>query len=248
MRALLGIAADVAEALAYLHPRVVHRDLKAQNVLLDAAGRAKVCDFGIAKFKDRTFVSTVNGQAGTPAYMAPELFDGGQVTEKVDVYSFGILLWEMLTGRVPWSDVPSPMQVIYYVGVLGQRPPMPEACHPGLQQLIQSCWAESPGQRPIFSEILARLRELQTEVEDEGVGDHTMESAGSSGVVQGSGEAAVDEARTRESAMTMEITASVSSFGIHALHSYASSETTDDSPPLGNSSAGAGEGDRSGAQ
>lgn len=66
LRDLLNIAADIAEAMAYLHPRIVHRDLKSQNVLLDASGRAKVCDFGIAKFKDRTFVSTVNGQAGTP--------------------------------------------------------------------------------------------------------------------------------------------------------------------------------------
>ena len=69
--------------MAYLHPRIVHRDLKSQNVLLDGGGRAKVCDFGIAKFKDRTFVSTVNGQAGTPSYMSPELFDGAPVTEKV---------------------------------------------------------------------------------------------------------------------------------------------------------------------
>lgn len=106
-----------------------------------------MCDFGIAKFKDRTFVSTVNGQAGTPAYMAPELFDGLNATEKVDVYSFAVLLWECLTGKVPvrrvvfksrsrsrslvvrprllarqWGHVPSPMQIIYYVGVLNQRP------------------------------------------------------------------------------------------------------------------------------
>lgn len=65
-----------------------------QNVLLDAEGRALVCDFGIAKFKDRTFVSTANGQAGTPAYMAPEMFDGAGITEKVDGGGGMEVFWE----------------------------------------------------------------------------------------------------------------------------------------------------------
>lgn len=63
-----------------------------QNVLLGADGRALVCDFGIAKFKDRTFVSTANGQAGTPAYMAPEMFDGVGITEKVHK-NLSVALW-----------------------------------------------------------------------------------------------------------------------------------------------------------
>ncbi|KFM29252.1 Serine/threonine-protein kinase CTR1 [Auxenochlorella protothecoides] len=155
---LLGIAAGIADAMVYLHPKVVHRDLKSQNVLLDAEGRALVCDFGIAKFKDRTFVSTANGQAGTPAYMAPEMFDGAGITEKVDVFAFGVLLWEMLTGDVPWSHVPSPMQIIYCVGVMGQRLPLPPACPPVLRALIEACWAETPEQRPSFTTVLAELR------------------------------------------------------------------------------------------
>ncbi|KAL4447334.1 hypothetical protein ABPG77_007367 [Micractinium sp. CCAP 211/92] len=155
--ALLRVAADVAEAMCYLHPRIVHRDLKAQNVLLDAQGRAKVCDFGIAKFKDRTFVSTANGQAGTPAYMAPELFDGKPVTEKVDVFSFAVLCHEMLTGEVPWRHLAGPMQVIYQVGVLKERLPIPDGCPPFLAALIQDCWAEDPAHRPGFPAVRQRL-------------------------------------------------------------------------------------------
>lgn len=174
---ILQVAIDVSHAMVYLHPGIVHRDLKSHNVLLDADGRAKVCDFGIAKFKERTFLSTVNGQAGTPAYMAPELFDGGSVTEKVDVYSFGILLWECLTGQIPWHDVPSPMQIIYYVGVLNQRPKMPVIAPENLKQLIQECWKENPKDRPTFKEILVRLLEMQQQMWSDGTGTFTADTS-----------------------------------------------------------------------
>lgn len=164
---IIRLALEISDAMAYLHleAKIVHRDLKPQNVLLDASGRAKVCDFGIAKFKDRTFLSTINGQAGTPAYMAPELFDGGSISEKVDVFSFGVLLWEMLTGEIPWSTVPSPMQIIYYIGVLGQRLPIPMASPPELRRIIEACWHESPGSRPAFPEIQAWLRAEMATIE-----------------------------------------------------------------------------------
>merc|ERR1719245_815911 len=83
---LLQYGLDIADAMAYLHPTVVHRDLKSQNVLLDSNTRAKVCDFGIAKFKNKTFLTTVNSQAGTPAYMAPELFSAGDVSESATCF------------------------------------------------------------------------------------------------------------------------------------------------------------------
>ncbi len=74
----------------------------------------QVCDFGIARIKQHTFLATTTGgpgAAGTPAYMAPECFAEERISHAVDVYAFGMLLWEMLTGRVPWAELGSPMKV-----------------------------------------------------------------------------------------------------------------------------------------
>jgi serine/threonine protein kinase len=237
LRDLLAIACDIAEAMVYLHPKIVHRDLKSQNVLLDSRGRAKVCDFGIAKFKDRTFVSTVNGQAGTPCYMAPELFDGAQVTEKVDVYSFSILLWEMLTGQIPWSTVPSPMQIIYYVGVLGQRMEIPENCLPSLKELIEMCWSESPTDRPSFKIILEKLKEIEKEVEVNGYSELVMAAPQAAPAASGDGSSCDEGSQPSSSDTARSENRSISSFETFALHSYASSETT--GTTIGGDSTGA---------
>mmetsp|Transcript_7416 Transcript_7416/g.21083 ORF Transcript_7416/g.21083 Transcript_7416/m.21083 type:complete len:802 (-) Transcript_7416:135-2540(-) len=154
---VLQLGIDVADAMTYLHPTIVHRDLKPQNVLLDEKGRGKVCDFGIASFKDRTFLTTRNVQAGTPSYMAPELFSAGAADEKCDVFSFGILLWECISGQIPWGELSTPMQVIFAVGVQKQRLPIPHHCPPGLRDLIRLCWKEDPRSRPPFSSALDRL-------------------------------------------------------------------------------------------
>jgi serine/threonine protein kinase len=77
----------------------------------------QVCDFGISKMKDASLAaSSTRLQAGTPAYMAPEQFEGCSATEKVDVFSFAVLLWECCEQQQPWRDL-SPMQIIYAVGL-----------------------------------------------------------------------------------------------------------------------------------
>jgi len=157
---LLGLADDIALAMVYLHPTVVHRDLKPQNVLLDRDFRAKVCDFGIAKVKQHTLLSTLSVGAGTPAYMAPELFSGGGVGERVDVWSFGTLLWEMHTGKQPWRHLTTPVQVIFAIAVQRERLPMSEACPSELAQLMTACWAQVPDERPPFASILETLRSM----------------------------------------------------------------------------------------
>eukprot|EP00879_Flechtneria_rotunda_P022017 GHRR01023219.1.p1 GENE.GHRR01023219.1~~GHRR01023219.1.p1 ORF type:complete len:566 (+),score=137.25 GHRR01023219.1:405-2102(+) len=98
----LVIGLQVASALAYMHPNIVHRDLKPHNVLLDMQGAAKVADFGLSRMKSHKYTSTGSITKGTAAYLAPECFLCQELSEKVDVYSLGVLLCECLTGEQPW--------------------------------------------------------------------------------------------------------------------------------------------------
>lgn len=101
-----AILTDVATGLAHAHRRrIVHRDIKPENVYLDEeAGVARLADFGIARAWDSDSGLTLPGTAlGTPSYMSPEQVDGQDLDGRSDVYSLGLLAWEMLTGQVPWS-------------------------------------------------------------------------------------------------------------------------------------------------
>src|SRR3712207_5897838 len=100
-----GIASQVAEALAEAHQRgIVHRDIKPQNVLLTATGEAKVADFGIARAVSARTMTEANLVLGTAAYMSPEQVGGERVGLQSDLYSLGVVLYEMLTGRLPHRD------------------------------------------------------------------------------------------------------------------------------------------------
>ncbi|GFR50301.1 hypothetical protein Agub_g12491 [Astrephomene gubernaculifera] len=163
--AALHIAADVARGLAHLHAgAIVHRDLKPANILLDAEGTAKISDFGLARYHLKPYISTQQPDAGSVAYMAPEGFDPaiGRLSAKCDVYSFGVLLWELLTQEHPWSGE-SNVAIIYRVAVHRMRLPVPtdpRVCPPRLATLLDSCMSYLPAERPDMSWVLGELEDM----------------------------------------------------------------------------------------
>lgn len=169
MHEVCRIHIDIACGMAYLHGAgVVHRDLKPANILVDEHFRAKIADFGLSKVKQETM--TLRSRVGTPQYMAPELLSPDHLphNEKVDVYSFGILLVEVLNNEQPFSGK-DPIQVAMAVLMQGLRPEIPKSAPEGLTTLIQDSWAAAAPSRPNFDEILARLRRLfETLGEDPG--------------------------------------------------------------------------------
>ncbi|MFG1681848.1 protein kinase [Nonomuraea sp. NPDC049269] len=108
------LAVQITDALAAAHRRgVVHRDIKPANLFLLEEGRVKICDFGIARLADATKITATGSSAGTPLYMAPEQIQGGQVDHRTDLYAFGCVLYELLTGTT-WIESGSNVGAILY--------------------------------------------------------------------------------------------------------------------------------------
>jgi serine/threonine protein kinase len=148
------IALDIARGMEYLHSRgIIHRDLKSLNVLLDGRRRGRVCDFGLIRLKSS---DPMTGMVGTSNWMAPEvLLSSPFYDEKVDVFSFGVVLWELLTGKHPYSgEEHSQLTLIVEVTEHEKRPEIPESCTPGLRRLIERCWQTESARRPSFHEIV----------------------------------------------------------------------------------------------
>ncbi|KAL3840714.1 hypothetical protein ACJIZ3_025305 [Penstemon smallii] len=157
------ISMDVAFGMEYLHGKnIVHFDLKSDNLLVNLRDPqrpiCKVGDLGLSKVKCQTLIS--GGVRGTLPWMAPELLNGGSsslVSDKVDVFSFGIVMWELLTGKEPYTD-------LHYGAIIGGimsntlRPPVPETCDPEWRVLMERCWTSEPSKRPNFTEVANELR------------------------------------------------------------------------------------------
>jgi len=155
----LTIALDVSKGMLFLHQSgVLHRDLKSKNVLINEDKRAKVSDFGFAKMKEET-QSLVSCVGGTFAWMAPEALRGEQINTKADVYSFGVILWELMTNQAPWADL-QPLQIPGAVGYGGKKLPIPSDIPANVQQLLQLCLDGVAANRPSFEQITAELNNI----------------------------------------------------------------------------------------
>ncbi|XXG51984.1 hypothetical protein AAC387_Pa03g0419 [Persea americana] len=175
-RKRLLIAMDVAFGMEYLHGKnIVHFDLKSDNLLVNLRDPhrpiCKVGDLGLSKVKCQTLIS--GGVRGTLPWMAPELLNGSSslVSEKVDVFSFGIVMWELLTGEEPYAD-------LHYGAIIGGivsntlRPPIPENCDPEWRSLMEKCWSSEPSERPSFTEIANALRLMAASLPPKGQVQH----------------------------------------------------------------------------
>jgi serine/threonine protein kinase len=154
---------QIASALEYAHNRgIIHRDLKPQNLLLDDAGHIFLTDFGVAKLVNETVGATQTGMAlGTPAYMAPELWQSDHVDRRTDIYSLGVMLFEMLTGRLPF-DSDTPYRLMYQH--IHESPPslttlMPDL-PPELEIIVNRALAKDPAMRfNTAGELLVAFRQ-----------------------------------------------------------------------------------------
>ncbi|CAJ1928021.1 unnamed protein product [Sphenostylis stenocarpa] len=157
IRRRLRMALDVARGMNYLHhrnPPIVHRDLKSSNLLVDKNWTVKVGDFGLSRLKDATLLTTKSGR-GTPQWMAPEVLRNEPSNEKSDVFSFGVILWELMTESIPWKNLNS-LQVVGVVGFMDRRLDLPEGLDPHVASIIDDCWRSDPEQRPSFEELIQR--------------------------------------------------------------------------------------------
>ncbi|CAM0944217.1 unnamed protein product [Alopecurus aequalis] len=157
----LRMALDVARGMNYLHnctPVIVHRDLKSPNLLVDKNWVVKVCDFGLSRMKNNTFLSS-RSTAGTAEWMAPEVLRNEPSDEKCDVFSYGVILWELCTLQQPWEGM-NAMQVVGAVGFQSRRLDIPDNVDPAVADIILRCWQTDPRARPSFAEIMAALKPL----------------------------------------------------------------------------------------
>jgi len=146
---------QIATGMNYLHQhKIIHRDLKSPNILIGRGDVIKISDFGTSRQWSEH--STKMSFAGTVAWMAPEVIRNEPCNEKVDIWSFGVCVWELLTCEIPYKNVDS-SAIIWGVGSNSLQLPIPSTCPEGFKLLVKQCWSAKPRNRPSFRHILMHL-------------------------------------------------------------------------------------------
>jgi serine/threonine protein kinase len=158
---VLSILHQVGEALDFAHKHgIIHRDIKPSNILLDSSGEAFLTDFGIARMMGESKFTTTGALIGTPTYMSPEQSMGSELSAASDIYSLGIVLYELLTGKVPFT-ADTPFGIIHkhinepLLGVGALRPKLPDS----VDQIIRKVLEKEPQNR--FQDALALYHALE---------------------------------------------------------------------------------------
>eukprot|EP01083_Nonionella_stella_P059487 155619_1 len=168
-KTLISIALDVARGLNYIHSvhsKCIHRDIKSENIMLTKALRPKIADFGLSiRMCDRNY-SVERGKFGifgTPQWMSPELMEGQEYDQKVDVWSMGVLLSEMISRIEPYTDQVVAInydEICRVVLGFDGRPTLPEWCANTLTPLVEACLERNADKRPDMATIVERLTQF----------------------------------------------------------------------------------------
>lgn len=160
-KVVVQMALDLARGLSYLHSqKIVHRDVKTENMLLDKTRTVKIADFGVARV-EASNPNDMTGETGTLGYMAPEVLNGNPYNRKCDVYSFGICLWEIYCCDMPYPDL-SFSEVTSAVVRQNLRPEIPRCCPSSLVNVMKRCWDANPDKRPEMDEVVSLLEAIDT--------------------------------------------------------------------------------------
>jgi serine/threonine protein kinase len=153
----------IVQGMEFIHLQgFIHRDLKPENILLDDERNIKISDFGTSRAYE---VDVTMTNAGTPLYMAREVDSDGHYDERVDVYSFGIIVYEIITGSGVFSN-PGDKKSLYLDMQNGKRPDIGRNVLPNMKELIERCWSQEASKRPSFNVIWNSLERMEFVVMD----------------------------------------------------------------------------------
>lgn len=160
-KTVIQLALDLSRGLSYLHSqKIVHRDVKSENMLLNSQRNLKIADFGVARVEAQN-PKDMTGETGTLGYMAPEVLDGKPYNRKCDVYSFSICLWEIYCCDMPYPNL-SFSEISSAVVRQNLRPDIPRCCPSALANIMKRCWDPNPDKRPEMDEVVRLLEAIDT--------------------------------------------------------------------------------------